>query len=140
MPTGLLAISFATSANPFVQLGSEPQMRGRVISLYMLMFIGGTPLGAPFIGWLAETAGARWSLIGGGLLTLVCIAVGGWPCCGRAPADEADGPGGVRRWHAPPARRAPRTASRGRDRRHPGRRAGPRLTGSRGMRAMPRPA
>lgn len=75
VPTGLLAISFATSANPFVQLGSEPQMRGRVISLYMLMFFGGTPLGAPFIGWLAETAGARWSLIGGGLLTLVCIAV-----------------------------------------------------------------
>jgi MFS family permease len=75
IPTGLLAISFATSANPFVQLGSDPQMRGRVISLYMLMFMGGTPVGAPFIGWLAERAGARWSLIAGGLITLACIAL-----------------------------------------------------------------
>ncbi len=75
IPTGLLAISFATSANPFVQLGSEPQMRGRVISLYMLMFMGGTPVGAPLIGWLAERAGARWSLIAGGLITLAFIAV-----------------------------------------------------------------
>ncbi len=75
VPTGLLAISFATSANPFIQLGAEPQVRGRVMALYTLMFFGGTPLGAPFIGWLAETAGARWSLIGGGLLTLACIVV-----------------------------------------------------------------
>jgi MFS family permease len=75
IPTGLLAISFATTANPFVQLGSDPQMRGRVIALYMVMFMGGTPVGAPFIGWLAEHAGARWSLIGGGLITLACIAV-----------------------------------------------------------------
>jgi MFS family permease len=75
IPTGLLALSFATSANPFIQLGTEPQMRGRVISLYTLMFFGGTPVGAPFIGWLAETAGARWSLIGGGLLTLISIVV-----------------------------------------------------------------
>jgi MFS family permease len=75
VPTGLLAISFATSANPFLQLGAEPQVRGRVMALYTLMFFGGTPFGAPFIGWLAETAGARWSLIGGGLLTGVCIAV-----------------------------------------------------------------
>ena len=75
VPTGLLAISFATSANPFLQLGAEPQVRGRVMALYTLMFLGGTPFGAPFIGWLAETAGARWSLIGGGLLTGVCIVV-----------------------------------------------------------------
>jgi MFS family permease len=75
VPTGLLAISFATSANPFLQLGVEPQVRGRVMALYTLMFFGGTPFGAPFIGWLAETAGARWSLIGGGLLTGACIVV-----------------------------------------------------------------
>ncbi len=73
IPTGLLALSFATSANPFIQLGTEPQMRGRVMSLYTLMFFGGTPVGAPLIGWLAETAGARWSLIGGGLMTLLSI-------------------------------------------------------------------
>ncbi len=72
VPTGLLAISFLTTANPFVQLGSEPQMRGRVMALYTLVFFGGTPLGAPLVGWLAQTAGPRWSLIGGGVLTLAC--------------------------------------------------------------------
>jgi MFS family permease len=88
VPTGLLALSFATSANPFIQLGTEPQMRGRVMALYTLMFFGGTPVGAPFIGWLAETAGARWSLIGGGLLTLVCIVVASLVLRPR-PVDEA---------------------------------------------------
>ena len=84
IPTGLLAISFATSANPFMQLGSEPQLRGRVMSMYMVMFIGGTPLGAPFIGWLAETAGAA-------LVADRRRPASPWsssrsrrPCCGRA--------------------------------------------------------
>jgi MFS family permease len=75
VPTGLLAISFATSANPFLQLGSAPTVRGRVMSLYVLVFFGGTPIGAPLIGWLAQVAGARWALIGGGLLTVCCTLV-----------------------------------------------------------------
>jgi MFS family permease len=44
-------------------------MRGRVMALYMAVFMGGTPIGAPFLGWLADHAGARWTLIGGGALT-----------------------------------------------------------------------
>jgi MFS family permease len=71
IPTGLLAIAFATSANAFVQLGVEPTLRGRVMAIYMLAFFGGTPIGSPVLGWLAQTAGARWSLLGGGLATLV---------------------------------------------------------------------
>lgn len=72
IPTGLLAIAFATSANAFVQLGVSPTLRGRVMAIYMLAFMGGTPIGSPLLGWLAETAGARWSLLGGGLATLAC--------------------------------------------------------------------
>jgi MFS family permease len=75
IPTGLFAIAFATSANAFVQLGADPTLRGRVMAIYMLAFVGGTPLGAPALGWLAQTAGARWSLLGGGLATLACTAV-----------------------------------------------------------------
>lgn len=75
IPTGLFAIAFATSANAFVQLGADPTLRGRVMAIYMLAFVGGTPLGAPLLGWLAQTAGARWSLLGGGLATLACTAV-----------------------------------------------------------------
>jgi hypothetical protein len=75
VPTGLFAISFATSANPYVQLGSEPGVRGRVMALYTLVFFGGTPAGALLVGWLGEVAGPRWSLLAGGLLTLLCTAV-----------------------------------------------------------------
>jgi MFS family permease len=75
IPTGMLAISFATSANAFVQLGVEPNMRGRVVAIYMLAFVGGTPIGAPLLGWLAEHFGARWALLGGGLATFACVVV-----------------------------------------------------------------
>jgi MFS family permease len=71
VPTGVLALTFSTTANSAVQMGSSPAMRGRVMALYMLVFAGGTPIGAPFVGWLAEQLGARWSLIFGGLITVV---------------------------------------------------------------------
>jgi MFS family permease len=54
-----------------VQLGVAPTMRGRVMSLYLICFMGGTPFGAPIIGWVAGTAGPRWGLIGGGLVCLI---------------------------------------------------------------------
>ena len=72
VPTGLLALGFATSANAYVQLGAAPSLRGRVMAIYTLLFFGGTPIGALLIGWIAQTAGPRWSITGGGLATLVC--------------------------------------------------------------------
>ncbi|HWM73351.1 MAG TPA: MFS transporter [Nocardioides sp.] len=71
---GLCALTMITSANAFMQLHTEPGMRGRVIALYMMIFIGGTPLGAPAIGWVGEVFGARWTLIAGGLLTVAGVA------------------------------------------------------------------
>ena len=68
---GLCALTMITSANAFMQLHTDPVMRGRVVALYMMIFIGGTPLGAPLIGWVGEAFGARWTLIAGGLLTVV---------------------------------------------------------------------
>jgi MFS family permease len=75
IPTGLLAIGFATSANAYVQLGADPSVRGRVMAIYILLFFGGTPIGSLLIGWVAQTAGPRWSIIGGGLATLLCTVV-----------------------------------------------------------------
>ncbi len=46
-------------------------MRGRVMALYMTVLMGGTPIGSPFIGWIGQTFGARWSLIVGGGLTVL---------------------------------------------------------------------
>jgi MFS family permease len=98
IPTGLLAIAFATSANAFVQLGVDPTLRGRVMAIYMLAFFGGTPIGAPFLGWLAEAAGARWSLLGGGLGTLVCTVIAVAllrPRTEPMPQAEASAPGAI---------------------------------------------
>ncbi len=74
VPTGLAMLSVTTAANANVQLGVAPMMRGRVMSLYLVCFMGGTPLGAPIVGWLAGTAGPRWGLIGGGVVCLLSVA------------------------------------------------------------------
>jgi MFS family permease len=69
VPVGLANITFSTAANSSVQLASAPEMRGRVMGLYMLVFVGGTPLGAPLVGWVSQEFGARWGLIGGGIVS-----------------------------------------------------------------------
>jgi MFS family permease len=74
IPTGLLMLTLTTAANANVQLGVEPTMRGRVMALYLVCFMGGTPVGAPAVGWLAGVAGPRWGLIGGGLICLIATA------------------------------------------------------------------
>jgi MFS family permease len=66
---GIASMTVVTAANTFVQMTVAPHLRGRVMALYMAIFMGGTPLGAPLLGWTAEHFGARWTLIGGGLLT-----------------------------------------------------------------------
>ncbi|HEX6149352.1 MFS transporter [Nocardioides sp.] len=72
---GLAALTMITAANTFMQLHTEAGMRGRVMALYMMIFIGGTPLGAPFIGWVGEVAGARWTLLVGGIATFVGVSL-----------------------------------------------------------------
>lgn len=67
---GLSALTMITSANAFMQLSAAPEMRGRVMAIYLMIFTGGTPLGSPFIGWVGEALGARWTLFVGGALTL----------------------------------------------------------------------
>jgi len=67
---GITALTMITSANAFVQMSSAPEMRGRVMALYMAIFMGGTPIGAPSLGRIADRFGARWTLIGGGALTI----------------------------------------------------------------------
>lgn len=77
VPAGLLMLAFSTAANSSVQLGTDPVMRGRVMALYLTCFMGGTPLGAPAIGWVAEAFGPRWGMIGGGVISAVAAAVTG---------------------------------------------------------------
>jgi len=70
---GLVSIVFMITANTTLQLNSRPEMRGRVMALYSVVFLGGTPIGAPIAGWTAERFGPRMGLALGGL---VAVAVG----------------------------------------------------------------
>ncbi len=74
-PCGLLMLAFSNAANASVQMGVEPTMRGRVMALYFMCFMGGTPFGAPIVGWAASAFGPRWGLLGGGLVCAVVALV-----------------------------------------------------------------
>jgi len=77
IPLGLCQMTMLNAANATMQLGVDPVMRGRVMALYMAVLMGGTPIGAPLIGALAEAFGARWSLIAGGLISAGSAIVAG---------------------------------------------------------------
>ena len=59
---GAMAQTFTTSTNSLVQLRTEPAMRGRVMAIYMAIFLGCTPLGATLLGWVADAISPRWAL------------------------------------------------------------------------------
>jgi MFS family permease len=70
---GLAALLTLTAANTSIQLQVDPALRGRVMALYMMVLWGGTPIGSPLLGWVGEVLGARWTLIGGGGLTVLGV-------------------------------------------------------------------
>ncbi len=70
VPTGLAVLSFTTAANSSTQLRVSASMRGRVMGLYLLVFLGGAPIGSPLAGWVAAQFGPRASLVAGGLISL----------------------------------------------------------------------
>jgi MFS family permease len=90
VPTGAAALVFSVANNSFVQLGVDPQMRGRVMALYFMCFMGGTPIGAPVIGWISEHLGAPWGLIlGGGVCVVAGLAAAAFLARGRRVRVEA---------------------------------------------------
>ena len=62
VPVGLTSLTFMNACNTTVQLTTDAGMRGRVLAVYMVVLQGGTPIGAPLVGWIATEFGARWSL------------------------------------------------------------------------------
>ena len=73
---GVAQQTFMTTANSTVQLWTEPAMRGRVMAIYMGIVNGCTLVGAPFVGWVANRYGARWSLMAGATACLLAAIVG----------------------------------------------------------------
>lgn len=74
MAIGISAQTLTTTAVSTVQLSTEPVMRGRVMAILLAIAMGGTPIGAPFVGWVADTYGPRWSI--------AVAAVAGFVACG----------------------------------------------------------
>jgi len=84
VPMGAAMITFQATANSLLQLNSDPAFRGRVMALYVMVFLGTTPIGGPMVGWIAQQFGARVGLGIGGLATIVGSAALLW---------------GLGRWH-----------------------------------------
>ena len=72
---GFFAQMFMTNANSMVQLSTAPEMRGRVMALYSAVFMGGTPIGAPLVGYVANELGARWGVMVASIATVIGLRV-----------------------------------------------------------------
>jgi MFS family permease len=84
---GAIALLMLISANSFVQTNCEPSLRGRVMGIYLLIFMGGTPLGSPLIGWFAENVGIREAVFLCGVIVAVSAAII-WVVLRRNPGPE----------------------------------------------------
>ncbi|MFF9022514.1 MFS transporter [Streptomyces eurythermus] len=75
VPIGVFGLTVNVTANTAVQMGTDPAMRGRVMALFMMVFMGGTPLGAPVVGWITDTYGARAGFAAGGVVSALAAGV-----------------------------------------------------------------
>jgi MFS family permease len=78
VPIGFTSLTAMNGANALLQLRSDDMMRGRVLSLHIFVVFGTAPLISPLVGWVGEHFGARWSVSGGGVLSLAGAVAGAW--------------------------------------------------------------
>lgn len=74
--TGFFSVSFSAISNVMLQTATAPEMRGRVMGLWTMAFLGSTPIGAPTIGWIGENIGPRWALGVGGVAAITAAGLG----------------------------------------------------------------
>ncbi|MET7287833.1 MFS transporter [Streptomyces sp. NPDC005573] len=75
VPIGVFGLTVNVTANTAVQMATDPAMRGRVMSLFLMVFMGGTPLGAPVVGWITDTYGPKVGFAFGGIISAVAAGV-----------------------------------------------------------------
>jgi MFS family permease len=95
VPLGAASVTFAAGVNSALQLAVAPELRGRVMALYSVVFLGSTPIGGPLAGWLSEAAGPRAGLVMGGIAALVAGLVARRAfarAAGAAPSAPAPAP------------------------------------------------
>lgn len=87
---GAASVLFLSTGNATLQLASDAAMRGRVMALWSVAFLGSTTIGGPAVGWIAQHAGARWALAVGSAAALVAAIIGAiaidWLPIRRRPA------------------------------------------------------
>jgi MFS family permease len=76
IPLGAGGAAFIAALNSISQLEAPPEMRGRILALGAVAFLGTTPIGAPITGWVADHISAEWSLAYGSIICLVCVVAG----------------------------------------------------------------
>ncbi|MEV4435542.1 MFS transporter [Streptomyces sp. NPDC049585] len=74
VPIGMCGLTINVTANSGLQMASDPALRGRVMSLFLMVFMGGTPLGAPLVGWITDTYGPRTGFVAGGAVSALAAA------------------------------------------------------------------
>ncbi|WP_333772418.1 MFS transporter [Streptomyces sp. IBSBF 3136] len=119
IPTGYAAVTVTTTANALTQLRAEPHLRGRVLSVYYLVLLGGTPIGAPLVGLVSDAFGARSCLTLGGIVSAVsALALSSLIAERRRlePPSQVAGPVGAPLPEMPPAGASGRTPSTGKER------------------------
>ncbi|MEU1041377.1 MFS transporter [Streptomyces sp. NPDC005551] len=77
VPIGVFGLTVNVTANTAVQMATDPAMRGRVMALFMMVFMGGTPLGAPLVGWVTDAYGPRVGFALGGVVSALAAATVG---------------------------------------------------------------
>lgn len=75
---GIAALTFTNGTNSFMQLSTEPAMRGRVMAIRLALALGTTPIGAPIVGRVADSVGPRWALALGGVSGVLAALVALW--------------------------------------------------------------
>ncbi|GAA3971973.1 MFS transporter [Streptomyces marokkonensis] len=75
VPIGVFSMTVNVTANTSIQMSTDPAMRGRVMALYMMVFLGGSPIGAPIVGWVTDTYGARAGFAAGGAVAAAAALV-----------------------------------------------------------------
>lgn len=78
VPMGAAGLAFVSTANATLQMNSDDSMRGRVMALYAVVFLGSTPIGSPIVGWVAEELGVRAAFHLGGVATAIAAVVTVW--------------------------------------------------------------
>ncbi|WP_107057545.1 MFS transporter [Streptomyces sp. NRRL S-646] len=76
-PLGMFGMTVNVTANTSIQMATDPAMRGRVMALYMMVFLGGSPIGAPIAGWITDSYGVRAGLaVGGVIAAAAAVTIG----------------------------------------------------------------